>query len=89
MERDGYNALLQMMGESGRQHYRPQVVTGKVTSISPLAVMANGILLIWPDLLVGEHLLHLATKPLTVGDEVAMITADFDKYIVVCKVVKS
>lgn len=125
--KDGYNGLLEVIGDTARGTQGQAIYTGIVRSVSPLTVETGGVLLSGGDLLVNSQLLLQSNaktignikgnikgqcdgcdqggdvtftmregaatatitqgSTLTAGCRVALVTADRDKFIVLCKVV--
>lgn len=79
------------------------VVTGKITSVSPLLINANGIQLDKNDLLINKDLLKGTKKTVNinntrqqieniedsfkVGSTVVLLTQDNQKFILLCEVI--
>ncbi|WP_442601720.1 DUF2577 family protein [Paenibacillus sp. KN14-4R] len=95
--------LIDLIREQGAKHNPPSLLHGEVMALEPeMKIKLGDLLLTRPFLLVAEHLTHsrvsgqavgkfdevTLAKPLEVGDTVAVMpTADFQRYVVLCKVV--
>lgn len=83
---DAYNGLLEVISGTAKEAQKQAVYTGIIRSSAPLTIETGGVLLSREDLLLNEQLLWHSTA-MDTGCRVVLVTADSDKFIVLCKVV--
>ncbi|MCR8645589.1 DUF2577 domain-containing protein [Paenibacillus sp. N1-5-1-14] len=95
--------MINLIREQGAKYNPPSLLFGEVLSLHPeMKIKLGDLVLSKSFLLVAEHLLHSRVKgsqvgvvhevelspPLAIGDTVAVMpTTDFQRYVVLCKVV--